>query len=558
MSVNPLRVLYIEDNPDDVELLRAYLLEVENQDVEILHAETLADAMKLLEVERVDAVLLDLHLPDSQGLDTFRTFASKYPVTPVIVLTVLDLEEVAMAAVRSGAQEYLVKGQLSGELVLKSIRYSIERAALKARLTQANEELELRIKERTHELMISYEALQQEIAESKRKGQEIEENQQLLQKILDGIGAAVLFVDPEAQMITDCNSLSTELLGFSKEELVGGCCRKFICFEKGESAFGDCPDKDAPVYHKEGLLEAQNGTSIPVLKTILPVKVRGKDLLAEIFLDLTERKALERGLAHAQKMEAVGLLAAGIAHEINTPTQYISGNLHFMKEAIIQLKKVNASCLQRLQEMENGDISDDQPDVAGLLEEMGGAVDDSIEGASRITSIVTAMKKFSHPDVCERKLVDLNEAVRNTVTITRNEWKYDSDVELQLDPDLSPVMCIPGDINQVLLNVLVNAAQAISMKVGDSGEKGKITITSRQEKGFVIISIRDTGCGISKKYNNQVFDPFFTTKEVGKGTGQGLAISYAIMEKHNGAISFVSEEGIGTTFTIRIPGEGTE
>jgi signal transduction histidine kinase len=172
----------------------------------------------------------------------------------------------------------------------------------------------------------------------------------------------------------------------------------------------------------------------------------------------------------------------------------------------------------------------------------------------RVASIVRAMKKFAHPGCEEKTAVDINKAVETTILVARNEWKYVAELITDLDPDLPTVHCLPGDFNQVILNVLVNAAHAIGDAVRDTTDKGRITITTRREGDHIRLSIADTGTGIPELNREKIFDPFFTTKEVGRGTGQGLAIVHDIVvEKHDGAIDVESEVGKGTTFHIRIP-----
>jgi signal transduction histidine kinase len=165
------------------------------------------------------------------------------------------------------------------------------------------------------------------------------------------------------------------------------------------------------------------------------------------------------------------------------------------------------------------------------------------------------MKEFSHPGHEDKVGVDLNNAVCSTMTITRNRWKYVAELELDLDPDLPTLHCVPAELNQVLLNLIVNAADAIADKVGEnSGQKGIITVRTRRDDDHVVIVVADTGCGIPDEIRNRIFDPFFTTKEVGKGTGQGLAICYnVIVNKHHGSIDVRSVPGMGTRFIVRIP-----
>ncbi len=270
---------------------------------------------------------------------------------------------------------------------------------------------------------------------------------------------------------------------------------------------------------------------------------------------------MEVTLRHAQKMESIGQLAAGIAHEINTPIQYIGDNLRFMLGAVEEL----LGALDALPpEVPGGAGMDDgtrtfrdrlqAADMDYLRKELPKAARQSLEGVARVSKIVGAMKEFSHPGSESRTTADLNRAIESTVAVSRNEWKYVADLDLELDPLLQPVPCYPGEINQVVLNLIVNAAHAIGDTVGHSGQKGRITIRTRSEAGQVVIQIEDTGAGIPEAIRDRIFDPFFTTKGVGKGTGQGLAIAHSVVvDKHGGTIGFETELGQGTLFTIHLP-----
>jgi len=286
--------------------------------------------------------------------------------------------------------------------------------------------------------------------------------------------------------------------------------------------------------------------------------------------DITERRHLEEQLRQAQKLEAIGQLAAGIAHEINTPTQYVGDNTTFVKQSWSAIGDL-ARAAQRIdQESRTGAISSDatmclrhcieEADLTYLLEEIPKAIDQSLEGVQRVAKIVRAMKEFSHPGSEEKSALDINRAIETTVTVARNEWKYVSDIETHFDPTLPLVHCHAGEFNQVILNVLINAAHAIRQVVGDgAGGKGKISIATRQDQDWVEISIHDTGGGIPEAIQSRIFEPFFTTKPVGQGTGQGLALAYTtIVRKHGGRIWFETMSGKGTTFFIRLPISTTE
>jgi PAS domain S-box-containing protein len=268
--------------------------------------------------------------------------------------------------------------------------------------------------------------------------------------------------------------------------------------------------------------------------------------------DVTQKKTLERELANAQKLESIGQLAAGIAHEINTPTQFIGDNIRFLQESVVDVMRL----VERLIPLVTIDIAAllESVDIRYLREEIPKAIAQSLEGVERISKIVGAMKEFSHPAV-DKAPHDLNRAILSTITVASNEWKYVADVKTDFDLGLPPVPVMPGAFNQVILNILVNAAHAIGAVVAETpGTKGIITISTRKAANWAEIRIHDTGSGIPEGVRDRIFDPFFTTKAVGKGTGQGLAIAHdVIVKKHHGAITVETAVGLGTTFILRLP-----
>jgi signal transduction histidine kinase len=281
--------------------------------------------------------------------------------------------------------------------------------------------------------------------------------------------------------------------------------------------------------------------------------------------DVTEKLAFERELRQTQKLEAIGQLAAGIAHEINTPIQYVGDNTNFLRDSFKDLLEAFSTYDRLLQAVKNQTVSDvlldtvekciGETDLPYLKEEIPRAIEQSLDGVRRVTEIVTAMRDFSHPGGDRKTLVDLNHAINNTITVARNEWKYVAEMELDLDPDLPEVLCLPGEINQVFLNIIVNAAHAIADVLRENKQsRGKISITTRKKNNSAAIYISDTGAGIPKEVQHRIFDPFFTTKGVGQGTGQGLAIAHrVIIEKHRGNLRFDTRENEGTTFIIELP-----
>jgi signal transduction histidine kinase len=257
------------------------------------------------------------------------------------------------------------------------------------------------------------------------------------------------------------------------------------------------------------------------------------------------RQAAEMELGLAQKLEAVGRLAAGIAHEINTPIQYITDSVNFLHSAFNELLTVVAANESTLDPNQSGEI-------AFLREEVPRAIERTIEGTERVATIVRAMKEFSHPDASEKMVADVNRALQNTLMIARNEYKYVATVDLQCG-ELPELMCNVGELSQVFLNLIVNSAHALA-DAGRDTETGRITIKTGVVDGWAEFTFEDNGCGIPQEIIDKIYDPFFTTKEVGRGTGQGLAIARAIVvDKHAGRISVQSTPGIGTCFTLRLP-----
>jgi len=282
--------------------------------------------------------------------------------------------------------------------------------------------------------------------------------------------------------------------------------------------------------------------------------------------DVTTQKRLELELRQAQKLESVGRLAAGVAHEINTPIQFVSDSIHFVREAMNDLvdvaEKYRIACEAALEGILIAEAAamarraEERADLPYLLENVPKALDRALEGLDRVTTIVRSMKEFAHPDSKEMAFADLNQAIRSTLVIAKNEYKYVAELELDLG-ELPPVKCYLGDLNQAVLNIVVNGAHAIADVVGDTGERGRLVVRTRPDGDWVEIAISDSGTGIPLEVQGSIFDPFFTTKEVGKGTGQGLAIARSVVrEKHGGDLTFDTAPGQGTTFRIRLPLDG--
>jgi two-component system NtrC family sensor kinase len=283
--------------------------------------------------------------------------------------------------------------------------------------------------------------------------------------------------------------------------------------------------------------------------------------------DVTRISELERQLSQTNRLESIGQLAAGIAHEINTPIQFVSDNTRFVAQSFDQL----LALVRRVGELCAGPPADDpaaaadvvaqlaeavdEVDIDFLVAEIPGALTESLEGLERVAQIVRAMKDFSHPGQGRRD-TDINRAIESTAQVARNEWKYHAELDLRLGADVGLVPCYEGEFKQVMLNLIVNAAHAIEAKGprADGAALGRIQITTVRLADRAEISVADDGTGMDEATRQRIFDPFFTTKGVGKGTGQGLSMAYAsIVHKHGGAIRVESAPGQGTTFVVVLP-----
>mgnify|MGYP000631000475 CR=1 FL=1 len=331
--------------------------------------------------------------------------------------------------------------------------------------------------------------------------------------------------------------------------------------EGGDKAFANGKLKE--------VIGIRNDAPFPAEVSVREFKLsNGKKFVASL-RDITQRKVreqeqetLKQELMQAHKMESVGHLAGGIAHEINTPIQYVGDNLRFLKESFGKI----TGALNSFQELCSAalDIADikelaertrqqaDDVKIDFILSELPDAADEALDGAEHVARIVQAMKEFAHPGSKEPEAMQFNKAVKTTLTVSRNEWKDSAEIALDLAEDIPEITCLPGEISQVFLNLIVNAAHAIEAK-GD-GAMGTITIQTSYENDMAVFRVSDTGTGIPEHVQGQIFEPFFTTKEVGKGTGQGLAIARDIVaRKHGGALDFETTMGEGTTFIVKLP-----
>jgi two-component system, NtrC family, sensor kinase len=408
-----------------------------------------------------------------------------------------------------------------------------------------------------------------DITERKRMADDAREATEFLTAVLNAIPLPVFSKDTEGRF-TGVNPAFEQFFGRSQASILG------------KTGFDLWPPDHAAVHRAKDLrLMQEQGISVYDAEVIdgqsasHHVEIHkatftdGNDRVRGVIgamRDLTERRRMETELGHARKLEAVGQLAAGIAHEINTPTQYVGDSVGFLQDAFGGLLAVNRHYHELLAAVRQAGGHDalvqsvTEAEAEADLDYLEAHVPDSLrrclDGIARISTIVGAMKEFAHPDQREKTPADLNQAIQNTLVIANSEYKYVADVETDLGP-LPPVLCHVGDLNQVFLNLIVNAAHAIADVVAGTGDRGRIRVTTRAEGEWVRIDVADSGGGIPEAIRHRVFEPFFTTKEVGKGSGQGLAIAHSVVvDKHRGALTFETAPGVGTTFTIRLPIDG--
>ena len=383
--------------------------------------------------------------------------------------------------------------------------------------------------------------------------------------IIRSMSDTLVVVDEHA-MIVKANRALLDLLGYEERELQGEPVTKLLKDVSVEQEIVQALDKNRFLRGMETVYLAKDGKEIPVSLSSSVMRASDGRLTGFVCVaqDITERRILETQLRQAQKLESIGQLAAGIAHEINTPTQFVSDNTRFLIDAfgdLLTYLKKTAGLIEVAQNetvspqiIEETRAAMEEADMDYLSEEIPRALEDSMEGLERVTKIVRAMKEFSHPTV-EKGATDINRAIESTITVAKNEWKYVADVVTDFDPSLPLVPCLKGEFNQVILNILVNAAHAIADVTGSgSDDKGTITVRTRHDDQWVETRITDTGPGIPEEIKMKVFDHFFTTKEVGKGTGQGLSIAHnVVVNKHGGTISVDSAVGQGACFVVRLP-----
>lgn len=454
-----------------------------------------------------------------------------------------------------------------------------------------------------------------EMTQTAKRSAELDASEECFRAVIKQSSEGNFLLEPETRHVLDCNDAFRKILGYDSDEEVKSLNGDdFVSAEEAQTLTqilhdenqsfkveGNCPKKDGTLINAElkgkrifyksrkvycvfvrDLTEEKRARiEAKKIASAAHNEIVFNDDSYKDFVDADERERFEKELneapqflreviesrlRHAQKLEAIGQLTAGIAHEINTPAQYVADNTRFIRDAFADIKNVLEKYDGLFEAARKGQVSADLllkiqeekelSDLEYLTSEMPVAIEQSLDGVSKITRIVQSLKDFTKPDAPEKKAVDLNRAIENTLAVTRNEWKSVAELETEFDETLPPVPCFAGELNQVLLNMVINAAHTIGDVVGDgSNGKGMIKIkTKKINDDWAEVRITDTGAGIPAEIQSRVFEPLFTSRKSDKNAAQDLAISHAVVvDKHKGKLSFETEAEKGTTFIMQLP-----
>jgi two-component system, NtrC family, sensor kinase len=531
------KILIVDDEPAIRKLIGRYLVDA---GYECQFAETVASAKEILASSTFDLLLSDLKMPGESGLDLIRFAKKQYPQMGRVMITGYGSPDIASEIMTVGVYGYIIK-PVTKNVVLITVENALRHLRLDLHMHACKVELEKNVSQRTEKLTA----------------------------IMSNLTIGVVMLDLDRKILEINKRMK---LWFPNMALgTPTCCFQVMNRPLAGRICDDCPMTETFQTRKVSETTKTISTILGErefrIVTSPILDFNGNVYLGiALYEDITEKMLLEKDLHQAQKFEAVGQLAAGIAHEINSPIQYIGDNVSFLKDSFGDIARVmNTYDLfwreltekSRIPEEMGQKLADqiEGADIAYLWEEIPKTIEQSLEGVRRVEKIVRAMKDFSHPGTDEKTEVDINKILESTITVCRNEWKYVAEVETDFALDLPLTPCFTGEISQVFLNIIVNGAHAIGdFAEGASKGKGKISIKTSRAENSIQIRISDTGGGIPKEIQDRVFDPFFTTKKLGKGTGQGLAIARrVVIDRHQGNLLFETEKDRGTTFVIELP-----
>jgi PAS domain S-box-containing protein len=620
MPFDTIRVLLVEDNPGDARLLREVVREAEGAHIQLTHVDTLAKALGKLDSDQFDVVMLDLSLPDADGLDTLVRTHARAPSVPIVVLTGLDDEALAIRAVREGAQDYLVKGQVTGQLLVRAMRYATERKRAVEALQRSEEYFRSLIenaldiitvvdvdgtvrygspsfervlgyphgdltgenlfklihpedRERVHELLevgaqhpgathstefrvlhrkgawrvleaigkrfdqessvAGYVLNSRDITERKRSDEAVRQANETLRAVIETSPLAIYTLDLEGTVRT-WNSSAQQMFGYSQDEVIGKPLP--VIGTDQEPAFRQRLDEVIVTGSERNGDErwtTKSGGGIDVSYWNAPLRdadgaVTG---IIEVVADNSERIRLEEQFRQVQKMEAVGRLAGGVAHDFNNLLTVITGY-----------------CQMLIDRFPAGDATRD--DIQQVL-----------KAADRATALTRQLLAFSRKQIVQPKVIDLGMLVAEMQQMLKRLLGVNIELVLQIQPNAGKVRVDPGQIEQVVVNLVVNSRDAMPQggrlvlsirNVELPGESG-IKEAPMNAGSYVVLEVTDTGFGMDHEVRSHLFEPFFTTKEKGRGTGLGLSTSYGIVKQNRGEIQVDSTPGEGTTFCIYFP-----
>jgi PAS domain S-box-containing protein len=527
----PLKCLLVEDSEQDAMLLIETLRQGGYSPVfERVQTE---DTMRMALGEQPwDVIFCDYVMPKFNAPSAFQVFRESKVQIPFIVVSGEIGEDVAVESLKFGADDYVLKRSL------KRIIPVLERSF-------------------------------KDVENRRQRDAARHMNELIMVNSLD----MICTIDEQFRFV-EVSAASKRVLGYEPHEMEGQQFTRFMHLEDvgGAQQEADFVMDGRTALHFDNRYLRKDG-GVVYLSWSASWSLTDR-LLFCVARDVTERKLaedqrqqMELQLRHAQKLEAVGQLAAGIAHEINTPTQFTEHNLEFIRESFPKLLELVNSCGSLFSALKAGGIPQQQldslekkfeeTDFKFLADEIPTAIDEALQGTERISKIVRAMKEFSHPgtDSNRPEPANLNHAIETTITVARSEWKHVAEMVTEFDSQLPLVPVFIGEFNQVILNLLVNAAHAITEAASsDRQRKGTIIVSTRHSDDWAEVRVGDNGTGIPEKIRHRIFEPFFTTKKIGRGTGQGLTLAHSvIVKKHSGDLRFETETGKGTCFIIRLP-----
>ncbi|THB77128.1 MAG: response regulator [Desulfobulbaceae bacterium] len=527
---------------DDEAQIRKLLKRIFEQEGYICTAvESVQAAREALMEDTYDFLITDISMPAESGVEILRYAKEKFPQMGRIVISAKSEKELVEEILTVGVYGYILK-PISKDAVLITLANARKHQLLDQHMRACVEEMSSEILQRNRDL----------------------------DSLVSNIDLGVILVNKDREIIESNRFMKTYFPQLTGTQTFT-CCdvikKTKVNTDEENRCLLEQSLQDGQKRENQAFLESALGNKFFRIVTCPIIDEKGRVVSAiGLYEDQTEQRELEQELLNAQKFEAVGNLAAGIAHEVNTPIQFVGDNLIFIKEsfeditelldkyeAVLAQVKKDGSLDDKL--VEDLEERKEDIDLEYLLEELPQTFDQSEDGVKRVSKIVKAMKDFSHPGEEELKPCDINKMLDSTLTISKNSWKYVAELDLDYQQDLPMAPCFSGELSQAFLNVIVNAAHAIE-DVTEGGVKGmgKIAIRSYHDNDHVIIKIKDSGGGIPEHVKDNIFNHFFTTKERGRGTGQGLSIAKRVVEElHKGSLSFETEQGVGTEFTFCLP-----